>query len=155
MTRIRLLAAAAVVGIVALIGSYYLFGGPLNLSMYFRITQSVETKYARIPDLRLPASPPPLGRGLPKPTVTPTMRPHPSMRVSTRTDAILHYSPKPLSYSPTLAPVTPPPAPSYQPVTPPPYGQTMPPVIMPHAGIPLPGLASPLPSDSPSPSSTP
>jgi hypothetical protein len=149
MNRVRLFAAAIVVGCVALIASYYLLGGPLHISLYFPITQSIESKYARIP-LLLPASPGPnLGTPLPLPKPSPTKRPHPSMRVPSATDAILHASPHPITLSPTQAPVTPPPAPSYEPVTPPPYGQTMPPVTMPHAGVPLPGAVSPLPSSSP------
>lgn len=149
MNRTRLFAAATVVGIVALIAAYYLLGGPLHLSLYFPITQSVVTKNDHVFVLPPGPSPPPLAGPLPKPTTTPTQRPHPSMRVPTHTDMILHATPKPISLTPTQIPITPPPAPSYQPVTPPPYGQTMPPVIVPHAGIPLPGTVSPSPSSSP------
>lgn len=148
MNRVRLFAAAVVAAIVALIASYYLFGGPLHLSLYFPITQSVETKNARLPIVTLPSSPP-LAGPLPKPTTSPTQRPHPSMRVPMHTDMILHTSPRPISVSPTQAPVTPPPVPSYQPVTPPPFGQTMPPVIMPHSGGPVTGVVSPSPGSSP------
>ena len=148
MNRERRFAAAVVVGLVALIASYYLFGGPLHLSLYFPVTQTVETKPNHMPLVTLPTFPP-LAGSEPRPTITPTKRPHPSMLVPMRTEILLHTSPRPISLSPTQAPVTPPPAPSYQSVTPPPYGQTMPPVIVPQAGIPLPGAVSPSPSSSP------
>src|ERR1017187_6367315 len=106
MNRVRLFAAAAVVGIVVLIASYYLFGGPLHLSLYFPITQSVVTKNDHVFMLPPQPSPPPLGGPLPKPTVTPTQRPHPSMRVPTRTDLLLHSSPRPITFTPTQMQVT-------------------------------------------------
>jgi hypothetical protein len=148
MNRVRLFAAAIVVGIVALIASYYLLGGPLHISLYFPITQYVGPKYGHIPPPP-PSNGPNLGTPVPLPKPSPTKRPHPSMRVPTATDAILKATPRPIMLSPTQAPVTPPPAPSYQAVTPPPFGQTIPPVIMPHAGVPLPGAVSPSPSSSP------
>ncbi len=151
MNRLRLLAVAVVAACVALIASYYLFGGPLHISIFFPIDQTVETKPAQIPILPLPTNGPGLGQPSPTPTVSPTQRPHPSMRTPTLTDKILHASPIPISLSPTQAAVTPMPGPSYEPVTPPPYGQTIPPVIMPHAGLPLPNLMTPTPSPDRSP----
>jgi hypothetical protein len=133
-------AAAVALFCVVAIGSYYLFGGPLKISLFFPAPTFYEPSYHRIPTFKTPQPGPNLGPP-PSPLPSPRKAVHPSMRTSTRTDAIVHMSPAP--YMPVPVPlVTPLPAPTYAPVTPPPYTPYKPVVTLPQAG----GVPSPSPT---------
>jgi hypothetical protein len=147
MNRIRMFAFAVAVFVVVAIASYYLFGGPLKLSLFFPAPTFYQPAYNRIPPLN-PATPGPQFSPAPHPLPSSTKRPHPSMRTGTRTDVLLHVSPAPYVPVPVNL-VTPPPAPTYAPVTPPPYTPAKPVIMLPQtAGSPGAGM-------SPSPAATP
>jgi hypothetical protein len=139
VTRIRMFAFAVAALLVVLIGSYYLFGGPMKLSLFFPAPTFYEPSY-----LRIPAMPPPTqGPGLipgPRPLPSPTKAPHPSMKTPTRTDILVHMSPAPYRPMPVTL-VTPLPGPTYAPVTPPPYSPSKPVIT-----LPVPGMPSPSPT---------
>ena len=130
-------AAAVALFCVVAIASYYLFGGPLKISLFFPAPTYYFPNYHRIPDLKTPVPGPNLGPP-PSPLPSPKKAVHPSMRTSSKTDAIVHMSPAP--YMPVPIPlVTPLPGPTYAPVTPPPFTPSKPVVTLPlTAGSPIP-----------------
>jgi hypothetical protein len=127
--------------VVVAIGSYYLFGGPLKLSLFFPAPTFFQPAYNKIPALR-PATPGPHLSPPPRPVPTPMKLPHPSMKSRSRTDVLLHMSPAPYMPVPVNL-VTPPPAPTYAPVTPPPYTPSKPVITLPQTGGPPNPAASP------------
>jgi hypothetical protein len=141
MSRIRIFAFAVTLLLVVLIASYYLFGGPLKLSLFFPAPTFYEPSYMHIPTMP-PTTPGPVLIPGPRPLPSPTKAPHPSMRTPTRTDIIVHMSPAPYRPVPVTL-VTPLLGPTYAPVTPPPYTPSKPVVTL------------PLPGGAPSPSPTP
>lgn len=126
--------------LVVLIGSYYLFGGPLKLSLFFPAPTFYEPSYMRIPAMPPPTAEPGFVPG-PRPLPSPTKAPHPSMKTPTRTDILVHMSPAPYRPMPVNL-VTPLPGPTYAAVTPPPYSPSKPVVTLPVPG----GVPSPSPT---------
>ena len=141
MNKVRMFAFAVTLLCVVAIGSYYLFGGPLRISLFFPAPTFYEPGNLRIPTLR-PIAPGPKLVQAPTPLPSPKKVPHPSMRTPSRTDALVHMSPAPYMLMPVSA-VSPPSAPTYAPVTPPPYTPSKPVVSLPQPG------GSPSPSPSP------
>jgi hypothetical protein len=141
MNKVRLLAFAVTSLCVVAIGSYYLFGGPLRISLFFPAPTFYEPNNLRLPTLKPVAPGPKLGL-MPSPLPSPSKVPHPSMRTPSRTDALVHMSPAPYMPMPVSA-VTPPSGPTYAPVTPPPYTPSKPVVTLPQPG------ESPTPSPTP------
>ncbi|HEY5095019.1 MAG TPA: hypothetical protein VII69_07895 [Candidatus Eremiobacteraceae bacterium] len=149
MNKLRMFAFAVASGCVVLIASYYLFGGPLNLSLFFPAPTFYQPPYNRIPELK-PMTPGPMLSPAPRPMRALPKLPHPSMKTKTRTDDLVHMSPPPYMPVPVYL-VSPPPAPTYAPVTPPPYTPTKPVITLPQSG-PLPSpSAMPVPGSSPTP----
>ena len=133
-------AAAVTLLLVVLIGSYYLFGGPIKLSLFFPAPTFYEPSNMRIPAMQPPTPGPGLIPG-PRPLPSPTKAPHPSMKTPTRTDILVHMSPAPYMPVPINL-VTPNPGPTYAPVTPPPYTPSKPVITLPVPG----GVPSPSPT---------
>jgi hypothetical protein len=142
VNKIRMFAFAVTLLCVVAIGAFYLFGGPMRITLFFPAPTFYEPGYMRMPDLK-PTTPGPLLAPAPTPLPSPTKRPSPSMRTGSRTDVLVHISPAPYMPVPVTL-VSPQPAPTYAPVTPPPYTPSKP-VIM------LPQFVTPAPSPSPTP----
>jgi hypothetical protein len=122
--------------LVAAIGSYYLFGGPLKISLFFPAPTLYEPNYTRIPLLK-PLTPGPFLSPAPQPLPSPSKLPRPSMRTQSRTDVLVHMSPAPYMPVPVTL-VSPQPAPTYAPVTPPPYAPSKPVIMLPQTAAPTP-----------------
>ena len=149
VNKLRLFAVAVALICVVAIGSYYLFGGPLKLSLFFPAPTFYQPGYNRIPALKAMTPGPPLAP-TPRPLHALPKLMHPSMLTRSRADVLVHTSPAPYMPVPVNL-VSPPPAPTYMPVTPPPYTPTKPVITLPQSG-PLP---SPTTMPVPGPSSTP
>jgi hypothetical protein len=144
MNKTRMLAFAVTLLCVVAIASYYLFGGPLKISLFFPAPTFYQPNLLQIPALK-PMTPGPGIGPLPTPLPSPKKPAHPSMRTPSRTDVLLHMSPAPYMPMPANA-VTPPPAPTYAPVTPPPYVPSKPVITLPQPYVPTsPPSASPTP----------
>jgi|GEM_PF-6963052 len=149
MNKIRMFAFAVALLCVVVIGSYYLFGGPLKFSLFFPAPTFYMPSYSRIPALK-PMTPGPLLGPAPKPLHALPKMIHPSMKTSSRTDVLVHISPAPYMPVPINL-ISPPPAPTYAPVTPPPYTPTKPVITLPQSGpVPSPSVM-PVPSSSQTP----
>jgi hypothetical protein len=136
----RILATAVTMLLIVLIASYYLFGGPLKISLFFPAPTFYESRYLRIPTMP-PDTPGPVLLPAPKPLPSPSKPPRPSMKTPTKTDVLVHMSPAPYRPMPINL-VTPLPGPTYAPVTPPPFTPSKPVVTLPQPG----GVPSPSPT---------
>lgn len=149
MNRVRMFAFGVTLLCVVAIGSYYLFGGPLHISLFFPAPTVYFPNEYKVAPLK-PMTPGPFLGPQPQPLPSPKQRPRPTMRTGGKTDALVHMSPAPYMPMPVTL-VTPQPPPTYAPVTPPPYTPSKPVITLPQTSA----LASPTALPSPSPSSTP